>query len=320
MADTTTLASIAATVPTVVGVILDWMVPPAMKEKCREKIESKLYWFNYATLRGFGKAEIEFSIRIFAKIVGERLFGMHRAIFVCAVAACLWGVFLCLGIKPLARVYLNPAFFFQILLSFFFFSISLSWTIWLSRFALKVRGGATLLGSLVLLIIHLLAYLLWHWVMIFALGLIGNLANVIWGGAPLGKYWHYLQGFTSDIGSILQEDFDRWDLWALYNDQQVSLEDLYREDADPRERRSAINLLVEQGLSHTTLFLRLALAAFFIAGSIYVRFFRRLLIWFWSALVHSKSVFTPPLSAVSAGIALIAKWPDIVSAIRSAFS
>ena len=160
---------------TTLGVVLDWGVGPDTKQRIQTKLEGLLYRFRYTTMRTFGRDEIEFSMRVF-DLFGRRFFSLRRLLFVVSVyvtLALLFGIVLPIDHDPIpeiasAREGMAP---FLMIGSAILFAFSITFTIWISTLSLRLAGGPTFIGTVVLLIVHLALFIVWRPLTFTALGM-----------------------------------------------------------------------------------------------------------------------------------------------------
>jgi hypothetical protein len=149
---------------TTLGVVLDWGVDPQTKRLLQERLEGLLYKFRYTTWRTFGRAEIEFSMRVF-DLFGWRFFSWRRLIVVAAFLVLVGGSLtivtslevhkLSLGAPPVSLV-------LYAILTGVLLATSISITIWICQMMLRLPGGATIAGSAVAFVLHLLLLAFWR--------------------------------------------------------------------------------------------------------------------------------------------------------------
>jgi hypothetical protein len=296
------------------GVLLDWLVPQNIKQQLQTKLESLLYKFRYTTLRTFGREEIEFSLRIL-NLLGRRFLSWQRLAALltvyAVVAACLWIQLH----DSQARIYPGDGWLqllVHISISVLFFSLSISCTFWLCRLMLTVPFGTTFVGTCVLLLVHLLLLVVWRpiiaEVMVTAAELVRGRVYF-----PLVD-WEHVWDDLSDLlsgGHSLADHISTIYLGHVHILASASASTSASQIFVVGAADDAVALLANG--------LRLTLAFIFILGFGYTRLLRRALIWFWSALVRSNALFSPPLSAAAAMIILIERRDAIFSALARPF-
>ena len=168
MADSLSVAAVVAGTLTTLGVVLDWGVAPETKKRIQVKLEGLLYRFRYRSWRTFGRDEIEFSMRVFDSF--GRFFTLKRLIVVTSMFA---GLFALIEVRGHSIAYssdsnLKDYVAIELALRMLLFSASLSYSAWISRAVLRLPKGDTILGTIVLLILHLLLLIIWPLVDLFS--------------------------------------------------------------------------------------------------------------------------------------------------------
>lgn len=315
MADLDTVAVIAVGLTTL-GVVLDWGVAPETKQRLQTKLEGLLYRFRYATWRKFGADEIAFSLRIL-DLFGRRFFSWRRlAVVVTLYATLAVALFLAVGPDTRGATILGDCV--EISTSAVLFSISISYTLWLSRFVLRLPLGDTFIGTLLLLIWHIAILAAWRplvevLVAIPAMAVLGSLDPLEWLQVIVYRYKRYTSGLA-DVG-----------LWELINIVfRVHIRTVLLAFDPPRAYLGPIIdfhlvIAVDEIASLLVNIFRIVLVLLFVFGFVWAKALRPILIWFWSGLIQSKAVFSPPLSALAAIIVAVDNRDAIIGALSRPF-
>src|SRR5215472_5262618 len=160
------LGAVCAGGLTALGAVLDFLCSPEEKERYCLWLETKLLTFRNVTRRTFGREEMTFAIALLEKVFGKRFWSGRRWISVSLVVlmALATGVLISLRLARFSQQQtegnasdcLLPVSFLLIAMASSALSISLS--IWLSRFALRFRAGTSLVGVLCLLTVHIFLF------------------------------------------------------------------------------------------------------------------------------------------------------------------
>ena len=250
MAESFDTVAVVAGGLTALGVVLDWGVAPQTKQRLQTKLESLLYRFHYTTLRTFGRDEIAFSVRVF-DLFGQRFFSWRR---VAVVGLFYASITIICGINMSLD---GPDSDWRVLLvrwvlSFLLFSCSISFTIWACRAMLRWPGGATLGGSIILLLVHLFLLSVWGTVLV----LVGDgVAALMLGGIDM-KWWG-MAAFRAFLATLRSGPFGHYVYPIL---------DLFSGNTGPQH----VVFAVESIAALTANGLRIGLAILFFAGFIYV--------------------------------------------------
>ena len=272
--------------------IADWGVSDTTKDKIRLSLEKRLYRFRYTTLRTFGHDEIDFSVRAIARLLGPRLFSWHRLAVVTGLyIAVLMALLSRSGQWNLLNIFALPL----AMMGAAFFALGISLTIETARWVTKAWVGRTVLATVVIIAFHIVLFLYWRPV----LGLADSLLTD-WIVAALRYFYLHFYGIS--IPGPVQGG-----AWIHWQNLLFALEPTRAAEKAIIEYR----LLASGQLGFTTglvgnclallLFaLRIGLLGYFLGGVAYVKWIRPALIWFWTGVLRSHAVLTPPASAIAA--------------------
>lgn len=304
MTDSLSLAAVVAGGLTAIGLILDWGVSPETKKAIQDELERRLFKFRYTSMRTFGRDEIGFSMRVF-DLFGRRLLSWQRLAAVIVTYALLMLIALLLwqfDEKPrgLGLFGWHTAIVASVNAVFFAFSISL--TMWLSNLWLRMPGGATLAGAIALMVTHLVLLFLWR---PFVETMVNEVTKPLigiqftWQGAS--------QNFVGMAEAYARNPLPNFENVALLSEAMG-------------EPKWVVALLITDIIAPLLANgLRIGLAMVFILGHFYIQYLRPSLIWFWSALIRSPALFSPPASALAAIILVFDKRNAILGALTRPF-
>lgn len=329
---TFTIGAVIAATLVGLGGFLDYIYTAGEKAKMREKLEKRLYSFNYLSFRTFGRAEIEFAILMLERFAGSRFFSVHRWITVASieVVALLiaWPVIALQGVSPEPwNTVFTSINFFLVVASMVSMALSFSLSIFLSKWALRIRGGTTLGGVLCLLLIHAVLLVVWRPLAELLERVIAVVAFILLGGP--GAEAEEEDALTTVIlfAAVHAADtFHRLSRIAEHDGWWVMLKSLTRIVYFPESldgvwdfgQRVAVFAGRLAALFANSL--RIAMSLGFLVALLYVRVLRRLIIRIWSAFIQpEKAFFTIPASALAAFVLLIENSPRIASTLARQF-
>jgi hypothetical protein len=300
VAETFTIANIVSATLVGAAAVADWGVSDRTKETIRNWLESRQYGFRYTTLGTFGQKEIAFSISVVEKAFGSRLFSWRRLnALIAAYIICFFVYSLHPkrhGVPPgLVETISVDAAYMAL------FALSISLTIWASKLIGKVPGGNTIAATFVLTIFHFLLFVYWRPIVEFLPTITNFYAQ---GGA--GAWSGFINSLVHSLDGIwvplpLALEIQSWSY-------VVSYEGWVQENVP----QTAVVADLTGVFAYV---LRIGLTLTFLIGVLYVSVLRPILIWFWTGLIRSPALFTPPATAIAAAIYVVSHWSEIISAL-----
>jgi hypothetical protein len=270
------------------------------------------------------------------RLIGPRLFSVHRWLFVLALAYVVYLVSYFIASQrfnnemELSALVPRPQYWtvsedelgwlFQVVL-IVSTALSFSFSLCLSKVALRIPWGTTFFGLLSLFILHIVLLLLWRPMVVAIQQLANDILNNTWlsiahssgHDTPSVSYWRSAwESILSAWKSILDVgDQSEPDLWRWYS----LLE-------EPPFFRNSVGAVLNFYTGFLGLFanlFRLVLTAGFLVCIAYVKAARPFIIRVWSAIVRPEAaLFAPPLIALGALVVFIEQFPSIAQAIVAA--
>jgi hypothetical protein len=326
MSDIVTVGSIIAGGLATIGGALDYLVSPNEKQRIRDRLEPFFYKFRYLSWRTFGREEIEFSISVLERFFGPRLFSTRRwaaallmtilaIVIEVSIAAANSGDSIWWKLEWIASDG-GPIGLVFMLVGTVTAALSFSLSLFLSKTTLRVPGGATIPGLIVLLVIHVILLILWRPFVAFAEDWVKAIAvlSTIPRSAfrpPITSWFDYVPLMLSAAWIGIQNYYKQLidlGLWNWFVETYFPVDEL--NTAMGQEGNYA---LFEGILALLVNLLRFALSIGFLGIVLYIKMVRPLIIRAWSALIRpDAALFTPPLAAIGAGIAFMERLPSIV--------
>jgi hypothetical protein len=315
MADLLTVGTISATALTALGGTLDYLVGPDEKQKIRDWLEPRLYKFSYVTRRNFGCKEIKAAISTFERFAGARFLSIRRWICALTIIAST-AIFSALTKSNTFSSFAHAlAVLFQSwnpvdgIIEVLIYSVSIaasfSLTLFLSRVAIRVRGGTTLFGIVCLLLVHLALPFVWlPFVKAIQFFASFGMRTIVEGDHG----WRFIiliswSRIDEGIGFVLE---------ALKG--KYSISDFISDFCDLYCGGDLLFAVLTLGPN----FLRPAFTAWFLVMLVYLKVFRPLIIRFLSALIRPEAaLFTPPLFGLGSLILLIDQFPAVLSVLAA---
>jgi hypothetical protein len=287
------------------GAVLDFLYSAEEKARLRVLLEATLYRFRYVTPRSFGREEMTFAIGLLERVFGSRFWSWRRWIGVSLVSLMAFAYAVLVVWPKLENGYVYSLM--MLLITTVGTALSVSLSIWLSRFALGVPGGTSLVGILCLLAVHITLFVFWRPIVESAQLVVGGLIHHLGLASPKD----YPRVLWLDLLELIDAPLS----WG----RSPTL----GENTEPRINVNEY-LVTAASTSLVSLFagsLRLLLSAWFVIAVVYVRIVRPLIIRAWTAFIQpDKAFFSIPFGTLAAGIGFFDNFSRIYGAVTRLFA